>query len=204
VLPMRKLLSLFALTCAALPLSQVSAASQSALSFVDIRAQGGVTVNDAPTVNLTLMAGDIGNKNPHVLTMDADMGIVLGLRAQAADGVNVEYKGMGGDVDVVLGGGTVLGGLGFYLGKYSHAELVFGYARGVGSSTGDMPWDKRDTEYYQYLGEIGWYYMFDEGLQFGLTAGYSVIKAKVEQSNGVNEKADTHGVDAGLALGIRF
>jgi hypothetical protein len=199
VRPMQNTLAIMTLTCAAL-----SAADQSALSFVDIRAQGGVTVNQAPAVSLTLMAGDIGNKNPHVITMDADMGIVIGFRGQAADGVNVEYQEKGGDVDVTLAGGTVLGGLGFYLNKYSHAELVFGYARGIGSTTGDMPWDNRDTKYYQYLGEIGWYYMFDELMEFGITAGYSVIKAKVEQANGISEKADTHGVDAGLVLGVRF
>jgi hypothetical protein len=181
----------------------VPAADASALRFVDLRAQGGVTVDDGPTANLTLMAGDIGNKNRHVITMDADLGIVLGLRGQVAD-VTAERDDGLGDLDLTLGGGTLLGGLGFYLGERSHAELVFGWAQGVGTTTGSHPWDERDTRFTQYLGELGWYYTWNVAVQVGVTVGYSVVKVKHDDPVAGRIKAEADGVDAGIALGVRF
>ena len=129
--------------CAALPTGALCA-EESALRFVDLRAQGGVTLQDGATANLTLMAGDIGSKDKHVITLDADMGIVLGLRGQLAQ-VTFKRDDGGEDLDMKLGGVTFLGGLGFFLGPNSHAELVVGYARGVGSTTGSHAWDESDS-----------------------------------------------------------
>ncbi len=179
-------------------------AAESALRFVDVRAQGGVTVTDGQTANLTLMAGDIGNKSQHVITLDANMGIVLGLRGQVAE-ITAERNDGLKDFDVKLGGGTALGGLGFYLGKNSHAELVFGYAKGVGSTDGTNPWSDRDTKYTQYVGELGWYYTWDSNIQVGLTAGYSVMKLKYDDAVlGQTIKAEAKGFDGSVVLGVRF
>jgi hypothetical protein len=179
-------------------------AAESALRFVDLRAQGGLTVSEGETANLTLMAGDIGNKDQHVISLDADMGIVIGLRGQVAE-ITAERDDGLKDFDVKLGGGTVLGGLGFYLGKNSHAELVGGYAKGVGSTTGSNPWEDRDTSYTQYLGELGWYYTWSSHIQVGLTAGYSVMKLKYDDPV-LNKKikAEAKGFDGGVAIGFRF
>lgn len=177
-------------------------AAESALSFVDLRAGGGVTVSEGKTVNLTLMAGDIGNKDKHVISMDADMGIVIGLRGQMAEVTAKRIDGLG-DLDLKLGGGTLMGGLGFYLGKKSHAELLFGYARGVGTQTGSAPWDERDSSYSQLLGELGWYYTWNSHLMVGITAGYSQIKVTWDNA-GTDVDAKAKGIDAGIALGYRF
>jgi hypothetical protein len=181
----------------------VFAADESALRFVDLRAQGGVTLSDGQSAALTLMAGDIGNKNKHIISLDADMGIVLGLRGQLSE-VTFERDDGLGDLDIKLGGGTFMGGLGFYLGTNSHAELVVGYARGIGSSTGSHPWDDDDTKYTQYMGELGWYYTWSTNIQVGVTAGYSLLKVKYQDPLIGQIKGEAQGIDATLAVGYRF
>ena len=192
-------LRLAALTLVALGSAQ---ASESALSFVDLRVGGGLAANDGEIASLSLMAGDIGDKDQHIITLDADMGVVVGLRGQVSKVTAKRDDGLG-NLDLKLGGGTVLGGLGFYLGKNSHAELLFGYSRGVGTQTGSTPWDQRDSSYTAYQGELGWYYTWDSGILVGLTAGYSVVKVKWDD-NGTDVKAEANGIDAGVALGYRF
>jgi len=193
-------LRLAALAC--LTAGSLSAA-ESALRFVDLRAHGGLTLNDGETANLTLMAGDIGNKNKHVISLDADMGIVLGLRGQLSQ-VTFERNDGLGDLDIKLGGGTFMGGLGFYLGTNSHAELVVGYARGVGSTTGSNPWDDNDTKYTQYMGELGWYYTWSTNIQVGVTVGYSLLKVRYDDPLIGEIKGKADGIDATLAIGYRF
>lgn len=196
---MRTLPHLAVLSCLALA---SAAAQESALRFVDLRVQGGVTVDEGQAASLTLMAGDIGNKDQHVISLDADMGIVIGLRGSTGE-ITADFEDGPGDIDLKFGGGAFMGGLGFYLGKNSHAELLAGYARGVGSTTGSTPWEDRDAKYYQYLGELGWYYTWSSHLQLGITAGYSVMKVKYDTDVG-EEKAKAQGIDAALSLGFRF
>ncbi|MBA3700441.1 MAG: hypothetical protein H0W78_16465 [Planctomycetes bacterium] len=193
-------LRLAALAC--LTAGSLSAA-ESALRFVDLRAQGGLTLNDGETANLTLMAGDIGNKDKHIVSLDADMGIVLGLRGQVSQVTFKRNDGLG-DLDMKLGGGTFLGGLGFYLGTNSHAELVVGYARGLGSTTGSNPWDDDDTKFTQYVGELGWYYTWSTNIQVGVTVGYSLLKVKYNDPLIGTIKGEADGFDASIALGYRF
>lgn len=176
--------------------------AESALAFVDLRAQGGVLVGESPAASLSIMAGDIGNKNKHVISLDADMGIVIGLRGLMSE-ITAEYEDLPGDIDLDIGGGSFLGGLGFYLGKNSHAELLAGYGGGAGTVDGSHPWDDKVAKYTHYQAELGWYYTWDTHLQVGLTVGYSLIKVKVDTTAG-DEKAETDGFDAGLALGYRF
>lgn len=196
-------LRLAALACLVVPPMAGLTAAESALTFVDLRAQGGLTLNDGETANLTLMAGDIGNKDKHIISLDADMGIVLGIRGQVSQ-VTFERNDGLGDLDMKLGGGTFLGGLGFYLGKNSHAELVVGYARGLGSTTGSNPWDDDDTKFTQYVGELGWYYTWDTHIQVGVTVGYSLLKVEYDDPLIGTIKGEADGVDACLSLGYRF
>ena len=177
-------------------------AEESALSFVELRAGGGVTVSNGEIVSLSLMAGDIGSKDQHIISLDADMGIVIGLRGQMSNVTAKRIDGLG-DLDLKLGGGTAVGGLGFYLGKNSHAELLVGYSRGVGTQTGSGPWSQRDSSYTQLLGELGWYYTWNNHFQIGLTGGYSQIKVTWDNA-GTDVDAKAKGIDAGLSLGYRF
>lgn len=178
-------------------------AAESALRFVDIRAQGGVTLNEGESASLTLMAGDIGNKNKHVISLDADMGIVLGIRGQLAN-VTFERDDGGDDLEMKLGGGTFMGGLGFYLGTNAHAELVVGYAKGIGSTTGSNAWDDDDTEFTQYMAEFGWYYTWSTNIQVGVTVGYSLMKVEYEDLLIGMIEGEADGFDATLAIGYRF
>jgi hypothetical protein len=179
-----------------------SAADQSALAFVDLRAQGGLMYGDGQGASLTVMAGDIGNKDQHIISLDADMGIVIGLRGLVAN-VSPRYKDLPGEIDLQIGGGSFLGGLGFYLGPHSHAELLAGYGRGVGTVDGSNPWDERVAKYTHYQAELGWYYTWSTHIQVGVTAGYSLLKVTVDTTAG-DEKAEASGLDAALALGFRF
>lgn len=191
------------LTCSAtVCLSQAYA--ESALSFVDLRAQAGVAQTEGQSGSLTLMAGDIGNKDQHVLTLDADMGIVLGLRGTLTE-TTAKREDTNTDLDLKLGGGAIVGGLGFYMGKNVHMELLGGYGQGVGTTTGDTPWDIRDSRYKTYLAELGLYYTLTSGIQFGLIAGGSIVKVTFDDvGTGTKVKAETKGFDGSVALGYRF
>jgi hypothetical protein len=176
--------------------------AESALAFVDLRAQGGLLASEANAASLSIMAGDIGNKDKHVISFDADMGIVIGLRGLLGR-ITADYKDLPGDIDLDIGGGSFLGGLGFYLGPNTHAELLGGYGRGACTVDGSHPWDDRVAKYTHYQAELGWYYTWRTNLQVGLTVGYSLIKVKVDTTAG-DEKAETDGFDAGMSLGYRF
>lgn len=176
--------------------------AESALSFVDLRAQGGVIATEGTAASLTIMAGDIGNKDKHVISLDADMGIVIGLRGMVGQ-ITAEYEDLPGDLDLDIGGGSFLGGLGFYLGKNSHAELLGGIGGGACTVDGSHPWDDKVATYTHYQAELGWYYTWGTHLQVGVTVGYTLLKVKVDTTAG-DEKAETDGFDAGLALGYRF
>lgn len=198
--PMRLLPCLSLVACGfALATAQ---GEESALAFVDLRAQGGLMYGDGQGASLTVMAGDIGNKDQHIISIDADMGIVIGLRGLVAN-VSPRYKDLPGDIDLQIGGGAFLGGLGFYLGPHSHAELLAGYGRGVGTVDGSNPWDERVARYTHYQAELGWYYTWATHIQVGVTAGYSLLKVTVDTTAG-DEKAEASGLDAALALGFRF
>ena len=195
---MRKLILLTLSTSAFL----TQAYAESALSFVDLRVQGGLAQTDGQAGSLTLMAGDIGNKDQHVLTLDADMGVVIGLRGSAIN-TSASREDTNADLDLKLGGGAFVGGLGFYLGKHTHMELLGGYGQGIGTATGDTFVDNRDTQYKMYLAELGVYYTYSSGIQLGVIVGGSILKA-VYDDLGTDVKAETKGFDGSVALGYRF
>jgi hypothetical protein len=177
-------------------------AAESALSFVDLRVHGGIAQTDGTAGHVTLMAGDLGNKDQHVITIDADMGIVLGFRGTVMETI-AKRDDNSAELDLKLGGGAIVGGLGFIVGKSAHMELCGGYGQGVGTLTGDTPWDYRDSRYKTYLAELGWYYTDDSGIQFGLIVGYSVVKVTYNDVN-TTVKAEVKGFDGSISLGFRF
>lgn len=176
-------------------------ALESKLVYADIRVQGGVMGSTGVGGAISLMAGDIGDKRKHVVDLDQDMGIVLGIRAQYGQGIDVKDR----DEDIDLTGGVFLGGLGFYVNKTMHAELLFGW--GVGMLSVDGPVLNRDEgKYMSYSGEFGWYWMLTKRLQLGLVGGYTYAKLTTrDPTNTVDgEKLVAGGVDAGVAVGWRF
>lgn len=179
----------------------VLAQAESKLVYADVRVQGGVMGTSGVGGAISLMAGDIGDKTKHVINMEQDMGVVLGIRAQYGQGIDVR----GRDEDIDLTGGVFLGGLGFYVNKTSHAELLFAW--GVGMISADGPTANRDEgKYMSYGGEFGWYWMMTKQLQVGLVGGYTYAKLTTrDPTNTVDgEKLVAGGFDAGVAVGWRF
>jgi hypothetical protein len=175
--------------------------AESALSFVDLRVHGGLAQNDGAGGHLTLMAGDIGNKSQSVLDLDADMGIVIGLRADFTR-VTAKITDVP-DTVTELGGGSFVGGLGFYVDKNSHVELLASYGKGWTSTSG-TPWGDRDGAYTTIAGELGWYYTMGKHYQLGVVAGWSQSKLKLDAVGGGKIDGVAQGVDAGVSLGYRF
>jgi hypothetical protein len=172
------------------------------LSFLDLRAQAGVAQTEEEMASVTLMGGVIGNREYPDFDMGEYVGIVIGGRGSLMK-TTVEREDNKTDGRVKCGGGAVLGGFGFYTSEQSHLELLFSYGQGVGTTTGDTPWDDDDVRYKLYAGEIGWYYTTRMGVQIGVVGGYSLIKATYNDS--VNEiRAKNDGVDGSVALGYRF
>jgi hypothetical protein len=174
---------------------------ESKLVYADVRVQGGVMGTSGVGGAISLMAGDIGEKGSHVINVDQDMGVVLGIRAQYAKGVDVRNR----DEDVDLTGGVFLGGLGFYVSKTVHAELLFAWGLGMLSVDGPTI-DRDEGRYMSYGGEFGWYWMMTKRLQLGVVAGYTYAKLTTrDPTNTVDaEKLVGGGIDAGVAVGWRF
>ena len=177
------------------------AQAESKLVFADVRVQGGVMGTTGVGGAISLMAGDIGDNTKHVINMEQDMGVVLGIRAQYGQGIDVH----GRKEDIDLTGGVFLGGLGIYISKTSHAELLFAW--GVGMISVDGPVANRDEgKYMSYGGEFGWYWMMTKRLQLGLVGGYTYAKLTTRDPTGTvdAEKLVAGGVDAGVSVGWRF
>jgi hypothetical protein len=177
-----------------------AAQAESELSFVDLRAHGGLAQSDGSGAHLTLMAGDIGNKNQHVVDLDADMGVVIGLRA---DYTRVTAKiADNPDTTTRLGGGSFVGGLGYYVDQNIHVELLGSYGKGWTSISG-TPWGERNGEYTTFAGELGWYYTMAKHYQLGVVAGWSLSKLRLDGTTGKID-GTAQGVDAAFSLGYRF
>ena len=177
------------------------AQAESKLVYADVRVQGGVMGTTGVGGAISLMAGDIGDNAKHTIDVDQDIGVVLGLRAQYGQGIDV--RGRSKSID--LTGGAFLGGLGFYLSKTTHAELLFAW--GMGMISADGPTISRDEgRYMSYGGEFGWYWMMTKRLQLGVVGGYTFAKITTRDPTGTvdSEKLVAGGVDAGVAVGWRF
>ena len=175
--------------------------AESKLVFADLRVQGGIMGTSGVGGAISLMAGDIGDKSKHVIDVDQDLGVVLGIRAQYGQGIDVRSRAEGID----LTGGVFLGGLGFYVSKTSHVELLGSW--GVGMISANGPTTNRDEgKYMSYGGELGWYWMLTKRLQLGVVGGYTYYKLTTrDPTNTVDsEKLVASGFDAGVAVGWRF
>ncbi|MBA2481323.1 MAG: hypothetical protein H0V44_11735 [Planctomycetes bacterium] len=175
--------------------------SPSKLAFVDLRVSGGATANSDPVVAVSLMCGDLGLKDQHVITIDQDAGIVIGVRGI---GARVDAKLSGNQSQAVrLAGGEFLGGFGYIAGPKDHLELLGGYHMGVTTLAGDGSNFSRNGTYRGFGGELGWYHTWDSHVQIGILAGYSVRKLKLDSPGG-RVSARVGGVDAMASLGYRF
>ena len=178
-----------------------SAEDQSLLTFVDLRAQGGVAANNGTLAELTLMAGDIGDKSVHTIDVDSSLGIVIGLRG-LSELITFDHSP---DGKVHLYGGELLGGIGIYAGKEDHVEVVAGYGKGR------MSFKDRHTDFHDdgdatiLLGEIGWYHTIDDHVQVGITGGYAINRITLKGLDGANgDSFHTNGINATVAIGWRF
>lgn len=193
--------------CLGLALTAATAASaagyqaDSQLAFVDVRLQGGLHAMQGYGAALTLMCGDIGTKEQHVVDTWSDAGIVLGLRALAN---HVDAKlDAGPDYEAHLIGGAIVGGIGFYLGGEDHLEVVIGYGRGRAADGTSSSFDKAGS-FATYLAEIGWYRTWD-AWQLGGNIGWSIDSLKLDSpAGGAIFKAKAQGVDAAFSIGYRF
>ncbi len=177
------------------------AEDQPLLAFVDLRAQAGVAANSGRLAELTLMAGDIGDKSAHVIDVDSSLGIVIGVRG-VSELIPFERSP---DGKVHLYGGELLGGIGIYAGKEDHVEVVVGYGKGYMSFKDSHTDFHKDGDATIILGEIGWFHTFDEHYQFGITAGWATNRMTLHGASGANgDSFKSNGINATLAVGYRF
>jgi hypothetical protein len=180
----------------------VPAWSESKLAYVDLRVQGGATVTTGAMGALTLMCGDIGDNSRHVVEMDQDVGIVIGIRGIGAS-VHAPIDGAP-DLPLRLAGGEFLGGLGYLADAENHLELLAKYHMGVTAQTGDTRRFRRNGTYRGFGGELGWYHTWTSRIQFGLLAGYSVRTLRLDVPGGSRYSSRIDGIDASASLGYRF
>ncbi len=191
----------FPLLLAGLASAALQAEDQPLLSFVDLRAQGGVAANSGRLAELTLMAGDIGDKSVHTIDVDSSLGIVIGVRG-ASELIPFERSP---DGTVHLYAGELLGGIGIYAGKEDHVEIIGGYGVGYMSFKDSHTDFHKDGKAVIMLGEVGWFHTFDEHYQIGITAGYAINRITLNGLNGANgDSFKSNGINATLALGYRF
>ncbi len=180
----------------------IMAETESELTFADLRLQGGVTCTNGVATSLTLMCGDLGDKDQHVVDAASDFGIVLGIRFRAA---NLDAKlDAGPTVSRNLLEGVGLLGIGYYAGPTDHLELAVGYGLGETSHNAMSSFSK-DGKTKVLLGELGWYHTMAKHFQFGVSAGFTVEKLSLDApAGGAAFDAKAQGLDASVGIGYRF
>jgi hypothetical protein len=170
------------------------------LTYGDLRLAGGFYADHPYDASLSLVAGNIGEKDPHATDAWADAGIVVGIRAMA-NRVPVKLD-VGGGYKARLAGGELLLGVGIYLDEEDHMEGLIGYGKG---QTSDITSSSlhRNGSFTAYHAELGLYHTFAKHYQIGGILGYSYDKVKIDGVSGVfTGKAD--GLDLDVSLGYRF
>jgi hypothetical protein len=176
--------------------------SEPELSFIDLRLQGGLVANSNHGAELTLMCGEIGDKDQHVVDTYRDAGIVIGIRG-LWDHVNAKISG-GPDIQLNLMGVGICGGAGFVIDQEDHLEIVAGYGLGRAFDGTSSNLTKLGS-YSQLTGEIGYYHTWAQHWQIGGLAGYSYDNIKLDAPDGGGAfPAKAQGFDLKLALGYRF
>ena len=112
------------------PMATLTAADdQPELTYGDLRLAGGIYADHPYDASLSLVAGNIGEKDPHATDAWADAGIVVGLRLMA-NRVPVQLSVGGPDYKARLVGLELLLGIGIYLDEQDHMEFMIGYSKG--------------------------------------------------------------------------
>jgi len=170
------------------------------LSYGDLRLSGGAYANHWYDGNLAIVAGNIGEKDPHATDDWADLGIVVGLQVSTARvplalADNATYKAR-------LSGAALLLGLGMYLDEGDHMEFLLGYGYGRASDATRSGFSSVGT-YTGYQGQVGIYHTFDQHYQIGAYLGYVLDKVKLDGNPGTFT-ANAEGVMLNASIGYRF
>jgi hypothetical protein len=184
------------------PVATLGAADeQPELTYGDLRLAGGFYADHPYDASLSLVAGNIGEKDPHATDAWADAGIVLGLRVMA-NRVPVKLSVGGPEYKARLVGGELMLGLGIYLDEEDHMEILIGYGKG---QTSDITSSSlhRNGSFTSYNGELGLYHTFFKHYQVGGTLGYSYDKVKIDGVEG-SFTGKANGVDLDASIGYRF
>jgi hypothetical protein len=189
--------------CALLAVSALASAhAESALEFLDLRVQAGIVETRNPGGAITLMAGNIGDRDNHVMDPGADFGIVIGLRTSLS---RLHAHDDETDVDVNFCAAGPVGGIGYYVSKRQHIEFVAGWQAGRPTVLSEHGGFHNDGYGTIWSGEMGWYYTFKKGIQFGLVGGWSwthFTAHATPDSDAIS--GSSNGVGLAGSLGYRF
>ena len=182
--------------------AQAALWAQSKLEFVDLRLQGGLVETQGYGGALTLMAGNIGTKDP-MLEVPDDLGLVLGLRGSLA---HQRVKDGDDQIDTNLAAAHVLGGFGYYVNKRQHCELYVGYGLGRPTLTADHGGFHNDGNATVWTAECGWHYTRKSGTQFGIVGGWSWTRVEFQPAEETSPSvfAQANGFNLMVSVGHRF
>ncbi len=177
-----------------------SSSGASELEFVDIRLAGGLHADRVNGTDLTLMAGNIGDKTQHTVDTWSDAGIVIGLRAL----YDVDYLRISNapNYKARLLGLDLVGGVGFLVNDVDDLELVAGLGRGE-TSDATVSKIKKVGTFTELMGELGYYHPIGPVL-IGGNVGFSYDKLKIDGPQGGSFSGKVTGLDLKLAVGWRF
>ena len=132
---------------------------------------------------------------------DADAAFVLGLRGTLMN-LDVDFPGLTAETKTT--GGSLLGGLGIWIGQRQTVEVLVEYGRGYTSTRGTGAISNTDEGDYDLRGlGVNYLWTFPSGFQAGANLGYTRIDVDLPTSSGtVSGRGD--GFDAGLVIGWRF
>jgi hypothetical protein len=173
--------------------------AEALMEFVDLRAQGGVVAGRYGG-SLTLMAGNIGNKD-QTLEMPDDSGIVVGVRATTA---RLRAKDDEDDVDLNMATIGLVIGLGYCIDKTQHLELNGGWSAGRPTLLTEHGGYHNDGYGTVWNAELGWYTTWQKHIQIGLVGGWSWSRFNVVVDEDTTVPVRAGGLEASLVLGYRF
>jgi hypothetical protein len=178
--------------------------ADSEMNFVDVRLEEGIAATSGQGTAVTVMAGDIGDKEQTDDGGPSDLGIVIGLRASSRL-VRAKVNGLP-DNDIAILGGAAVGGFGLYLDSQDHMELTGGYELGVASDHGRTGLQGRDGTSRGYLFELAYFHTFRHlwNLQLGALGGYEHTKAAITMRSGSEVAPTAQGLDLAIEIGYRF
>jgi hypothetical protein len=202
---MRPPLTVLATLAAALGCA-TAAHAEAEISYQDLRVQVGSACNRGEALALSMVAGDIGDKDQGVMDFGSDFGLVLGVRAEIARVPGaVQVVNPGSDIALNLLGVALLGGFGYYASRDDIVELLVGFSLGVSSEVGQTALSHRDGRYTGYSAELGWYHTFGRSdLQLGVVIGVERVHDSLSIGSGDSFPVHAQGFDAALVFGYRF